>query len=127
MKSTYIDVEEKWGIVLIYSFDESDYDVIAAAMRALGMKERGISKALNILSTYNSGMAVSNFDLRMTTIFIGKPTSHSEFWNSISHELIHAQQAIMEYYGEGWEGEVPAYLSGYLMKKVVEQITKPCY
>lgn len=127
MITNYIDVDGKWGIVIIRDFDIYDNEDLAAIMKSFGIGERKINKSLQILSTYNSGMAVSNSGLRMSAIFIGKPYSASEFWSTVNHELYHVEQAILEYYGENWDGEPPAYLAGYLLKRVVEEIAEPCY
>ena len=70
-------------------------------------------------------MAVSVSTLRMTAIYISKATSPSEWWSTCLHEIRHAAQAIIEYYGADW-GEDDAYLTGFLTKQVVEKIAEPC-
>lgn len=127
MTTKYIDVDDKWGIILIYDFDvDYDFDEIYAIMQSFGLNDKNIRKSLDILDTYNSGMCVSKYDLKMSVVFIGKTTSKSEFWDTISHELFHVEQAILEYYGTDWDGEPAAYLAGYLLKRVVEEIAIPC-
>lgn len=127
MITRYIDVDGAWGILISYDFDEREYDDIEAALHSLGLNQISIDKALNVLSAPNTGLAVSNDALRMTSIYIGRATSNSKFWSTINHELFHAEQAILDYYGEDWEGEPPAYLAGYLLQKTVEEIATPCY
>jgi hypothetical protein len=127
MVTKYIDIDDKWGILLNYNFDLLDWDDIAAALYSFGMDERAINKSLHILSQYNTGMSISNDDLRMTSIYIGATTSRGQFWDTINHELLHAEQAILNYYGVDWDGEPPAYLSGYLLRRVVEEIAEPCF
>ena len=124
MKTKYIDIDEnKWGVVLIYDFDMLDWDNMAAVMRAFGLKRNKVNYAIRVLSTYNSGLTISNPDLRMSVVFIGQPTSKSQFWNSVSHEMKHVTDAIIEYYAKPCDGESAAYLSGYLLQKVVEEFT----
>lgn len=124
----HIDIDKgKWGILFVYDFDLMDWDRLSAIMQTFGLSERNIKKSLRILSTYNSGMCVSRDDVRMSVIFIGKSTSTSQFWSTVSHELFHVEQAILDYYGTEWDGEPAAYLSGYLLQKVVEEIAEPCY
>lgn len=129
MVTRHIDIDNnKWVILLIFDFDV-DYDEIelSAIMDSFGMKSRAIDRALSILSTYNSGMCVSNEGVRMSAIFIGKPTSAEQFWDSIAHESLHVCQAILSYYGEDdWMGETPAYLDGYIFRKIVGTIGVPC-
>ena len=128
MERKYIDIDnQKWGIILIYGFDDNDYDEMSEIMASFGMNERNINKSLHILSTYNSGMAISNSAIRMSAVFIGKASSRAQFWSTINHELLHIEQAILDYYGVDWDGEPPAYLAGYLLQRVVEEIAVPCY
>lgn len=127
MVTKYIDIDGKWGVLVNYDFDMRDWDDIAAVLYAFGMSQRSINKSIQILSAPNTGMAISNDDLRMTSIYISHATSNSEFWSTINHELLHAEQAILDYYGESWDGEPPAYLAGYLLRRVVEEVAEPCY
>lgn len=128
MKTAYIDVDGYWGIAICYDYDvsnpEDEHD-LWGYMRSFGMKERNINKALNILSNYNTGMCVSNNDVRMSGIFISKATSPSEWWSSCLHELRHSAQAIIDYYGADWN-EDDAYLTGFLAKRAVEILGEPC-
>jgi hypothetical protein len=62
----------------------------------------------------------------MTAIYVGKSTSRAQFWSTVVHELKHAADAIIEYYGEPLDGESSAYTIGYLMQRVVEEIAIPC-
>lgn len=126
MKKDYIDVDGKWGILLIYDYDDRDSDEMSAIMESFGMKERAINKSLRILSTYNSGMAVSSLGTKMTAVFISEATSDSEWWSTLAHELKHASDAILDYYGEELYGEPSAYTTGYLMRKAVEILCAPC-
>lgn len=127
MRTVYIDVDGKWGILLNYDFTEDDFDDIAAALRSFGMRLYKIEEALNVLSAYDTGMAISCDDLRMTSIYISKASSYAQFWNTVNHELMHAEQAILDYYDVDWDGEPPAYLAGYLLLRVVGEIAVPCY
>lgn len=127
MRTVYIDVDGKWGILLNYDFTEDDFDDIAAALRSFGMRLYKIEEALNVLSAYDTGMAISRDDLRMTSIYISKASSYAQFWNTVNHELMHAEQAILDYYDVDWDGEPPAYLAGYLLLRVVEEIARPCF
>lgn len=127
MVTKYLEVgDNDWGILVNYDFDERDHDDISAALQSFGMNLRNINKALRILSHFNTGMAVSNDGLRMTTIYIGNATSPSQFWSTLNHELYHATTAIIDYYGEPYNQEPAAYLHGELMRLAVEAIGEPC-
>lgn len=125
MESAYLDVDSKWGIIVCYNYDTLDYDDIWAICKSFGMSDKNINKALRILSAYNTGMTVSNPDIRMSAIFISKATSPSEWWSTCLHEIRHSAQIIIDYYGADWD-EDDAYLTGFLTKQVVEKIAEPC-
>jgi len=125
MESVYIDVDSRWGIIVCYNYDILDFDDMWAIMRSFGLSDKNANKSLRILSSYNTGMTISNPDIRMSAIFISKATRPSEWWSTCLHEIRHAAQAIIEYYGADW-GEDDAYLTGFLTKKVVEKIAEPC-
>lgn len=127
MESKYIDIpNKKWGIVVVYDFDILDWDELASIMESFGMNRRNINKSLQILSNFNTGMAVSKQDIQMSAVFISNATSASEFWSTVIHEFIHIADAILEYYGESWSGEPAAYLVGYLVKEFCEKVGFPC-
>ena len=125
METKYIDVDGRWGVIVCYNYDEEDKQDMWSIMRSFNMTSQSANRAINILSNYNTGMAVSNDDIRMSAIFISKATNPSEWWSTCLHELRHAAQAIIEYYGADW-GEDDAYLTGFLTKQVVEKIAEPC-
>ena len=125
METKYIDVDGRWGVIVCYNYDEEDKQDMWSIMRSFNMTSQSANRAINILSNYNTGMAVSNDDIRMSAIFISKATNPSEWWSTCLHELRHAAQAIIEYYGADW-GEDDAYLTGFLTKQVVEKIGEPC-
>lgn len=129
MTTDYIDIPNgKWGVVVIYDFDTIDERVdLLAIMRSFGMSLYNSNRALEILSNYNTGMAISLADLKMSAVFIGQSTSPSEFYSTAIHEFIHVADSIIDYYGESWGGEPSAYLVGYLTKEFVEIVGEPCF
>ena len=114
-------------MVIVTDFDvEDDYIELKAQFRSFGLSSKSADKALNILSNYNTGMAVSVPDLKMSAIYISKSTSTSEFYSTAIHECIHVADSILDWYGENWHGEPSAYLVGYMAKEIVETIGEPC-
>ena len=128
MIQEYIDVpHKKWGIVIVYEFDvESEYVELMAIMRSFGLEQIKAKKALSILSNYNTGMALSIDDLKMSCIFISNAANSSQWWDSAIHELKHVADAIIAYYDVKWDSEDAAYLTGYLTKELVEMVGTPC-
>lgn len=128
MEQVYLPVgDDDWGIIVNYDYDERDFHRLSAIMDSFGMSRKSIDKALNILSNYNTGMAVSRDDLKMTVIFISKCSDPSQFWSTLNHELYHANVAIIDYYGKPYDEEDAAYTQGELMRQAVMKIGLPCY
>ena len=127
MQTEYVDVRCKWGIVLCYDLDLDDDVDIMNYMVSLGSDEEGAYKAVNVLfGQENAGLCVTNMALRMSLIFIGDADSAEQWWDTLSHELYHTQQAIIEYYGVRPDTEDAAWTMGYLMRKSVELVAPPC-
>lgn len=126
METKYIDVDGRWGVIVCYNYDEEDKQDMWSIMRSFNMTSQSANRAINILSNYNTGMAVSNDDIRMSAIFISKATSPSQFWDTLNHELYHVCTAIIDYYDEPYDQEGAAHLQGFLMRKAVELIGEPC-
>lgn len=127
MQTEYVDVRGKWGIVLCYGLDLDDDIDIMNYMMSLGSNEEGAYKAVNVLfGQENAGLCVTNMALRMSLIFIGDADSAEQWWDTLSHELYHAQQAIIEYYNVRPDTEKAAWTMGYLMRKSVELVAPPC-
>lgn len=128
MKQVYLKFpNDEWGVVVCFNFDtDYEHDVMVEQMRSFGMSIRNAEKAIRILSNYNTGMAVSVPDLKMSAIYISKSTSPSEFYSTAIHECIHVADSILDWYGESWHGEPSAYLVGYMTKEIVEMIGEPC-
>lgn len=128
MENKYIDVGKKWGVVIVTDFDiDKEYVELKAQLRSFGLSSKSADKALSILSNYNTGMAVSVPDLKMSAIYISQSTSPSEFYSTAIHECIHVADAIISYYDVEWDSEDAAYLTGYMTKQLVESVCEPCY
>lgn len=128
MKQTYLRFPNgEWGVAVVWDFDtDYDYDVLLEQMRSFGLSILEAKRALNILSNYNTGMAVSNEVLKMSAIYISDATSPSQFWDTCAHELSHVVASIIDVYDVPYWSEDAAYLSGYLMRQLVEAIGEPC-
>lgn len=130
MEQHYFGIPPKgtWGVVVVTDFDvDKEYVELKAQLRSFGLSSKSADKALSILSNYNTGMAVSVPDLKMSAVFISQSTTPSEFYSTAIHEFIHVADSIIDYYGETWGGEPSAYLVGYLTKEFVELVGEPCF
>ena len=128
MKQAYLKFpNNEWAVIVVFDFDaDLEYEELQEQLISFGMKQRSIKRALSILSNYNTGMAISNDVLRMSAIYISKATSPSQFWDSCAHELAHVVTAIIDVYDVPYYSEDAAYLSGFLMRQLVEEVGEPC-
>ena len=128
MKTEYIDVKGKWGIVVCYDLMRRDVREMRALMESIGMSDEAIDEALRTLLYHkNTGVCATNEALRMSLVFIGEATSEDQWWDTLAHEVLdHAKAHICIYYGVDLTGEDSAWLTGYLMRKVVQLIAPPC-
>lgn len=127
MKTGYIDVDGKWGVILCYDFRRLDEYEMRAAMMSFGMRGERLDKAIDVLLYHkNTGMCISRDDIRMSLIFIGDATDEKQFWDTVSHELYHSACAICDYYGVDPYSEDFAWTVGYMMRKAVQELGEPC-
>lgn len=128
MKSEYIDVKGKWGIVVCYDLMRRDVREMRALMEAVGLEDDEADEALRmLLYKKNTGMCITNMDLKMSLVFVSEADSEDQWWDTMAHEVLdHAKVAILDYYHVSLRGEDSAWLTGYLMRKVVQLIAPPC-
>lgn len=128
MKSEYIDVKGKWGIVVCYDLMRRDVREMRALMESLGVEDEEIDGYLRMLLYHkNKGLCISNMELAMSLVFIGEATSEDQWWDTMAHEILdHAKVAILDYYHVPLRSEDSAWLTGFLMRKVVQLIAPPC-
>lgn len=129
MKQAYLKFpNNEWGVVAVFDFDtDLEHDVMVEQMRSFGMPLRNAEKALRILSNRNTGMSVSNENLKMSAIYISDATSPAQFWDSVAHELAHTAVHIIDTYDVPYWSEDAAYLAGFLMRQFVANVGEPCY
>ena len=128
MKTEYIDVDRKWGIVVCYDLRPLDEYEMRSMMMSFGMRGRELDEAIGtLLYQEDTGMCISSFPLKMSLIFIGNATSEDQWWDTLAHELLdHAKVSICDYYDVSFHGEDSAWLTGYLMRKAVQLLGEPC-
>ena len=128
MKSEYIDVKGKWGIVVCYDLMRKDVREMRALMESVGLEDEEIDGYLRMLLYHkNKGLCITNMELAMSLVFIGEATSEDQWWDTIAHEILdHAKIAILDFYHVPLRSEDSAWLTGFLMRKVVQLIAPPC-
>lgn len=89
-------------------------------LEALGAKRKEIERACNIILGTNKGFTYSNPDLRMSLMCIGKASSIDQWFDSVTHEVDHLQNTILDYYDVELGTEDAAWLQGYLVRQIVK-------
>lgn len=119
MYKHYLDIAGKWAFVFAYRIGEEDLEEVGEWLKALGAGRREIRRAQRLLTKLNKGFTFSYSGLRMSVMCIGDATSLEQWWDTLSHEIDHLQDAVMEYYGVDHGTEDAAWLQGYIMRLVV--------
>ena len=128
MVTQYFNIgSQDWGMLLCYNYSMADSHELIATMQSFGLTKKKAKEALRVLSRQNTGMTISNMDLRMSVVFVSDAESEEQWWNTVSHELYHVGVAIIDYYNEDYDGESAAYLQGYLMEQVIRELAPPCH
>lgn len=95
---------------------------------AFGMRGERIDRAIDVLLFHeNTGMCISRPGIRMSLVFIGDADSPEQWWDTLAHEVLdHVKVDIASYYYVPWRSEDSAWLTGYLMRKLVRLYGEPC-
>lgn len=89
---------------------------------ALGAKPKEIRRTKKLLKQMNKGFAFSSSSLRMSVLMVGDATSLEQWWDTLSHEIDHLQDAVMKYYDVEPGTEDAAWLQGYIMRLIVKSM-----
>ena len=127
MITEYLDIAGKWNVVVCYDIKPLDEYKMRQLMMALGVKGEELEESIDTLMHLNTGMTITSMKQRMSLVFIGNATGNDQWWDTLAHEIFdHVKVAICDYYGVSLHGEDSAWLTGFLMRKVVQIIAEPC-
>lgn len=123
MKTEYIDLDGRWGIVCVYDYDVyEEYDELASVIESFKVSPRQTRRSLEILSAPNTGMTVTFPDIKMSLVMISRATSKDQLFSTVSHEAYHAVCGIIHYYGKEMCSEDAAYTMGEVMRQMFTKI-----
>lgn len=122
MYKHYLDIAGKWAFIFAYNIGEDNLDEIGQWIEALGASRKEIKRTQRLLQTPNKGFTFSKENLRMSVVCIGNATSLEQWWDTLSHEIDHLQDAIMQYYDVSSGTEDAAWLQGYIMRLIVKAL-----
>jgi hypothetical protein len=122
MYKHYLDIVGKWAFIFAYNIGEDNLDEIGEWIEALGASRKEIKRTQRLLQTPNKGFTFSKESLRMSVVCIGNTTSLEQWWDTLSHEIDHLQDAVMQYYDISPGTEDAAWLQGYIMRLIVKAL-----
>ena len=123
MKTAYIDLDGRWGIVCVYDYDVyEEYDELASFIESFKISPKQTRRSLEILAAPNTGMTVTFPEVRMSLVMISKATSKDQLFSTIAHEMYHTTCGIIRYYDREMCSEDAAYTMGELMRQVITEI-----
>ena len=122
MYKHYLDIAGKWAFIFAYNIGEENFDEIGEWITALCAKPREIKRTKKLLRQLNKGFTFSSSGLRMSVMVIGGATSLEQWWDTVSHEVDHLQDTVMEYYDVVPGTEDAAWLQGYIMRLIVKAL-----
>lgn len=120
MYKHYLDIAGKWAFIFAYNIGEENLDEIGEWIMALGASKREIRRTKKLLRRLNKGITFSSSSLRMSVVVVGDATSLDQWWDTVSHEIDHLQDAVMQYYDVEAGTEDAAWLQGYIMRLIVK-------
>jgi hypothetical protein len=120
MYKHYLDIAGKWAFIFAYNIGEENLDEVGEWIMALGAKPREIRRMKKLLRRLNKGFTFSSSSLRMSVLVVGGATSMEQWWDTLSHEIDHLQDTIMDYYDVEPGTEDAAWLQGYIMRLIVK-------
>lgn len=113
------------------------YDaLISVGVGPINSQLKGLSKRYNIVEVAdNSWLGLHNYQysekLKRNIFYVfisNKNTDKKKYWNTVSHEILHLTQSILEhkgiYFKKGDPNESYTYLMGYIMGELFEFFEK---
>ena len=111
--------DRDWYVMAYYDIQTiGDLREVEEALTAARCRRQAIEAAIEVMTEPNTGYTFSNFDERLTLIFISRATSPEQMYDTIQHELKHATEHIGEFFGVEPQSEESAYLQGELARKM---------
>lgn len=127
MEKHYIDIVGKWAIIFAYNISPDDVDEVRAWLDALGASRHDLAHVGAVLERENTGFTFSDSELKMSVMCIGHASDVPQWFDTLDHEIDHAQTAILDYYNVESGSEEAAYLQGYIMRRIIRVLIRYDY
>ncbi len=128
MRTADIDLGTyNWRVLAFFEVAPEDKDGILDVLYEIGAPDEIMDNAEELLSDserYDFGLTYSNKLDHITVMVIGRHTSKSEFFDSISHEVRHLVDHISAAYGYRPGGESVAYMTGAISARLTAYVQR---
>lgn len=114
----------EWHLRIYYAVTRYYADEIIDDLIRVGCDGSNLKEAEKHLweGNANTGLTYSNLDTHETVMVIGFANSPSEYYNSISHEQMHALAHIAQSYGLNPYGEDVCYIMGEMAMSMYSHV-----
>lgn len=121
MIKQYINLDDKWLIIVYYNIDYNQFNFIREDLESVGSPVEEIMDIHLNMRTYDA-LAFTRSSIKYKTTIIGfnKHRNMFDYLDSITHEIKHAVDDIMIGYNIENYGEPPAYTTGYIAKEMLK-------
>lgn len=115
-----------WNVEIYYDARPKDADAIISQLWVTGCPDRHLVKARRLIESGvpNEGLTYSNPHKRKSIMVIGHTGCVFQFFDTLSHEKQHLEQAICKADGLDPYGERIAYLSGDISQAIARNALK---
>lgn len=120
-----INIENYWKIIVYYEIAKQNVSEVMETLSRFNCSRKDMKDAYDVLYyEKDSGITYTNSIYKTTIIGISIATSGEELFNTIVHEIKHAQSHICNFFNVREDGEDAAYLCGYLARCMFWHIIK---
>ena len=120
-----INVDNHWTVIVYYEIAKQNVSEVMETLSRFNCPKNDKRSAYDVLYyEKDSGITYTNSSYKTTIIGISLATSGEELFNTIVHEIKHAQSHICKFFNVAENEEDAAYLCGYLAKYMFWNIIK---
>lgn len=126
MRRFDIDIERiGWRMHVYVGVHCLDAGEILSRLEGMGCSSSELARAREALTAcrYNTGMTYSFLASGESVLVVGLTSSSREFFNSVTHEIMHQAVHISSRLGLDLEGEDPCYLAGEIAGKMYSRVS----
>ena len=109
-----------WSLMIFYCPKPNQSQYVLSQLFKAGCVGSNYCRATSLLKSgaFNTGLTYTNKEERQTPMVIGRSSDVAEFLNTMTHEVNHFVEHVMEYLGIEGGNEDEAYFTGELYETI---------